>query len=331
MRELTLRHLLLLVGKAIAENETDSEASLQIVNISATVRVSREKRSPYVISWHDNGSEKSLVVEDSAFRFHVRGDVPNRNPQNEDVRSSNWAEACKVWSTILAKEVRTEPNQLAPQFFAEISREKSLRVVQTVFAVFAVVVALQWHQNTGLALFGVLAINECLKIGDVFTRRRASLLMATSLAVTMSTLTPNAAPAFIALLILEIVTSVLVFTYRETSIIAIGLAASLALTFANAGVTLRGDAFAVVGFLLFSLLSIASLPRGKSGNLRRISVTFSIAVLFVCNGVDLEALWVCALFAAIAVFPIGRRRIRVTALREVNPATPVSIRQSRGL
>lgn len=331
MRELTLRHLLLLVGKAIAENEIDSEESLRINSISKTLHISREKRSPYVINWEINGSKKSLLVEDSRFKFHVRGDVPNRNPQNEDMRSSNWAEACAVWSTILDKEVRTDSNQLAPQFFAELSQARRIRVLQLVFSLIAVATAVLWDQKTGFVLFGVLAINECLKLGDVYTRRRISLLMTASLSVVLVACVPNVAPALIALLILEMITAILVLTYKETSIIAIGLLACLLLTFINEETSLRGQPVAVAGFLSFSFLAVATLPLGKSGNLRRISVMFSIAMLFLCLEIDIQALWVAALFGVFGVFPIGSRKSKVTVMRDLSPVTPVSIRQSRGL
>lgn len=331
MRELTLRHLLLLVGKAIAENEIDTEESLRITSIGETLHISREKRSPYIISWEVNGSQKSLIVEDSRFRFHVRGDVPNRNPQSEDGRTDNWVEACAVWSAILDREVQTEPNQLAPQFLAELTQEKFTRVFQTLCSLIAVVTAVLWDQKTGLVLFGVFSINEFLKLGDVFKRRRISLLMTASLAVAMSALIPISAPAFIVLLTLELITAIFVFTYRETSIISLGLVTSLILAFTNAEIALRGEMFAVIGFLLFSALSIAALPRGKSGNLRRISVMLSIAVLFLCNGVDLEVLWGCALICVIGVFPIKSRRTKTVFLKNLDSATPVSIRQSRGL
>ena len=331
MRELTLRHLLLLVGKAIAENEIDSEESLRITNISETLLITREKRSPYVISWEINGSKKSLVVEDSRFRFHVRGDVPNRNLQSEDVRSNNWAEACTVWSAMLDKEIRTDRTQLAPQFFAEISQARFTRIFQIGSSLIATAVAVLMDQKTGSVLFGIFSINECLKLGDVFSRRRISLLMSASVAVVIVALIPNAAPALIALLALEMITAILVFTYRETSIISIGLLLSLLLAVISGEISLRGQPVAVVGFLLLFLLSVATLPLGKSGNLRRISVLFSIAILFICSEMDLTALWVSALFGVFGVFPIKPRKPRVSVASDVSPATPVSIRQSRGL
>ena len=331
MRELTLRHLLLLVGKAIAENEIDSEESLRITTISETLFITREKRSPYVISWEIDGSKRSLVVDDSRFKFHVRGDVPNRNFQSEDVRSSNWAEACTVWSTILDKEIRTDRTQLAPQFFAEISQTRVTRILQIVISLIAVAVSLLVDQKTGLVLFGIFSINECLKLGDVVSRRQASLLMSASLAVVIVALIPNVAPALIALLALEMITAILVFTFKETSIIAIGLMASLLLAVTSGEISLRGQSVAVAGFLLLFLLAVATLPLGKSGNLRRISILFSFAVLFICSEMDLNSLWLGALFGVFGVFPINSRKPRVSIASNLNPVTPVSIRQSRGL
>lgn len=331
MRELTLRHLLLLVGKAIAENEIDSRESLRITTISETLFITREKRSPYVISWEINGFKKSLVVEDSRFKFHVRGDVPNRNLQSQDMRSSNWAEACAVWSTILDKEIRTDRTQLAPQFFAEISQARVTRIFQFVISLIAVAVSLLADQKTGTVLLGIFSINECLKLGDVVSRRQTSLLMSASLAVLIVALIPNAAPALIALMALEMITAILVFTYKETSIIAIGLMASMLLSVANGEISLRGQPVAVAGFLLLFLLAVATLPLGKSGNLRRISVLFSFAVLFVCSEMDLNSLWLGALFGVLGVFPINSRKPRVSIASALNSATPVSIRQSRGL
>lgn len=331
MRELTLRHLLLLVGKAIAENEIDSEESLRITTISQTLFITREKRSPYVINWEINGSQRSLEVEDSRFRFHVRGDVPNRNPQNEDVRSTNWAEACSVWSKILGKEVRTDPSQLAPQFFSEISQERFTRAFQIVCFVLSVAIAFLFDQDLGIALIGIFSINECLKLGDSFVRRRFSFLLATSMAVAITTWIPTISPAFIALLALEMITAVLVFSYKETSIISLGLLTSLVVAIVSGELSLRWEPSAVVGFSLFSFLAAASLPYGKSGNLRRISVMFSLSVLFLCANLDLGALWGVALLGALGIFPIKSRKTKVILRNDQDSATPVSIRQSRGL
>lgn len=331
MRELTLRHLLLLVGKAIAENEVDLEESLRINAISKTLHISRDRQSPYVITWEINGSKKSLIVDDVRFSFHVRGDVPNRNSQYEDMRSSNWAEACKVWSTILDKEIRTDSEQLAPQFFAELSQVRVTRIIQIVCSLIAIVVATLLDYETGLALCGVLLINEILKLGDFNSRRLFILLITSSLAVVTVAFVQDSAPALLALLALEMITSILVFTYKETLIIASGLVMCLVLAVSGAEFSLRGQPSSIAGFLLFSILAIASLPLGMSGNLRRISVMFSIAVLFICRGIEIEALWWAALFGVLAVFPIGFRKSRVVIVSDPTPATPVSIRQSRGL
>lgn len=331
MRELTLRHLLLLVGKAIAENEIDSEESLRITNIGQTLFITREKRSPYVINWEIDGSKKSLVVEDTRFRFHVRGDVPNRNPQNEDMRSTNWVEACSVWSKILGKEVSTDSSQLAPQFFSEISQERFTRAFQIVCFVLSVVIALPVDQELGIALIGIFSINECLKFGDSFVRRRFSFLLATSIAVVITAWIPTTAPAFIALLALEMITAMLVFSYIETSIITAGLLTSLLIALASGEMALRWQPSAVAGFSLFSILAAATLPYGKSGNLRRISVMFSLSVLFLCANLDLGALWGVALLGALGIFPIKWRKTKVILRNDQDPATPVSIRQSRGL
>ena len=135
----------------------------------------------------------------------------------------------------------------------------------------------------------------------------------------------------IALLVLEMITAILVFTYKETFIIALGLLVCLLLALTSAEISFRGLPLAVAGFVIFSILAVASLPLGKSGNLRRISVMFSIAMLFICHGIDMEALWGAALFGVFGVFPIGPRKSKALVMSDVSSATPVSIRQSRGL
>lgn len=331
MREQTLKHLILLVGKTIAENELDSEILNRINSVGTTLAVTREKRSPYVITWQSGNLEQSLIIEDSLFKFHVRGDVPNRNLLSEDLRSSNWHAACLVWSQILGTEVKTEPNQLAPQFVEKFSHMNSVRILQYVSTVVAIVSSFLWSQETGFVLLGVSMANECLKIGDTFARRRISHFAVASLAVAASLFIPVASPAFIALLVLELVTAILIFTFRDTLIICAGLFFSLLFAFSSSEVAIDAHMSALVGFSVFSLFAIAALPFGKSGNLRRFSVLFAFGVLFLCDKGSDSALWFSAPFFLLGVFPIWFNRSKKTLNPERASVTPVVIRQFRGL
>ena len=331
MKELTLRHLLLLVGKALSENEIDSDKAAFINEIGKTLSVSREKRSPYVLTWMSGSQERSLTVEDSTFAFHVRGDVPNRNPNQVDIRSKNWNAACLIWSDILGRKVVTDSGQLAPRFFSEIKQPKFMFRLQIILVVLIVTLAFPWSQKTGIALSGVLAINESLRVGDSPSRRGTSLLLMTFLTIITVAIIPNAAPAFIVLLVLEIVTAVFVFTSKEVAILSVGLCTSSIIYLSSSEKFFNDDASALFGFTFFTVFAVAALPFGRSGNLRRISVTFSIGVLYLCGSLNVNVLWACSLFLLLSVFPMNIRRRKIFLQPEEPGTTQVSIRQSRGL
>lgn len=331
MREKTLRHLLLLVGKALSENEINSDEASIINEIAKTLSVSREKRSPYVVTWTSDSQEKSLIVEDSRFSFHVRGDVPNRNPNNDDIRSTNWTAACSIWSEILGRKVKTDSGQLAPQFYSELRQPKTLFAVHILFVGAVVISAFTWSQKTGIALSSMLAINESLKFGDTPSRTRTSFLLVVILAVSTAVIIPSAAPAFITLLILELVTAFFVFTSKEVIILGIGLCTSSIIYLASSQKFFNDDVSAKLGFVIFTLLALVSLPFGMSGNLRRISITFSVGVLFLCGNLNVNAMWTSSLFLIFSIFPIYIRRTKVSLQPEEPAAIQVSIRHSRGL
>jgi hypothetical protein len=331
MREQTLRHLLLLSGKSLAENSVNDELVIRIEEVCRTLIVSREKRSPYILNWVEATVEKQISLDDGLFAFHVRGDVPNRNSSDEDLRSKNWNAACEAWEKILGVSIHSTPAKLAPQFLAEASKPRVIHAIRLTFGIIALAIAFSVDQKTGISLLGLLACNESLRYGDRAIHRTTGLVLLGIAMVTATTLTPSAAPAFLGLGLLELITALLVFTYREVLILLLGMIPTLLISVLSAQVSLVGGPSRILGFILVLTWATLALPLGKSGNLRRISIPFSLALCFLCGSLSPMSLWASLLFLFVCLSPIEVRRPKLFIKTENAAVTPVTIRQSRGL
>jgi hypothetical protein len=118
MRERTLRHLMLIVGRTLQSLPENSEIKDEIHEICESLDVSRDRRGPYRVTWNLDGASKSIEIETEKFRFHERGDVPSRvekrNPLS-DGRTHNWNEAGNVWRDLLPDKQISFSTQLAPR------------------------------------------------------------------------------------------------------------------------------------------------------------------------------------------------------------------------
>jgi hypothetical protein len=331
MREQTLRHLILLTGKSLSENDENGEFSLRIEKVCRTLTISREKRSPYLLKWQENDLEREISIDDDQFSFHVRGDVPNRNPNNEDMRSKNWNAACLVWSRILGVSIQSAPAKLAPQFLLEASRPKVIKTIRLAFGLIACVTAFLFDQETGIAILGILACNETLKFGDSAVHRTTGLVLFGVTTVVATAVSTSGALSFLGIVLLELITAFFVFTYREVLILLLATIPTLLISVFSSEMTLSWGASRLLGFLVLVSLSVLTLPFGRSGNLRRISVPFGLALCFLCGNLNSGALWASMLFVLMCLNPIEIRRPKLFIKNENSTVTRVSIRQSRGL
>ena len=331
MREQTLKHLLLLTGKSLSENDDNVEIVHRIEEVCRTLSITREKRSPFNLKWKEDDVEREMSIDDGQFSFHVRGDVPDRNPNNEDMRSKNWNAACAVWSKILGVGIQSNSSTLAPQFILEATRPRVLNTIRITFGLIALIVAFSFDTETAMTLLGVLACNEGLKIGDKAIRREAGLTLFGITLIAATAISAGSTPAFLGMVLLELVTAFLVFTYREVFVLLLAAILTLWIGVASSDLAISWAPSRVVGFLSFFILAVLTLPLGKSGNLRRISVPISLALCFLCANLSPVALWATAIFMAINLNPLEIRRPKLFVKRDDLTVTPVAIRQSRGL
>jgi hypothetical protein len=118
LREKTLRHLLLVVGRSLQRTPGNEKISEVIHEVCETLVVEREKRGPYRLKWGDGTALKSLEVDAARFRFHERGDVVNQIDRRTDLPSGrlhNWTEAINVWRELLEQKDLVTDTSLAPK------------------------------------------------------------------------------------------------------------------------------------------------------------------------------------------------------------------------
>jgi len=116
LRERTLHHLLLAVARSLEEVPENSKYRETIRDSCETLKISREHRGPYLVSFSNEKGQVSKSVETSQFRFHERGDIPAQVKLREDLpdaRSYNWEQATELWQSLLGVPL-SRPRGLAP-------------------------------------------------------------------------------------------------------------------------------------------------------------------------------------------------------------------------
>ncbi len=102
MKSASLRHLLLLSGRAISDQVPDVEQS--IAEIAATLSVSREGRSDFRLLYERGDEKYETAVTAARFDFYRRGDVAALNEKRAaglDLRVQNWRAAHLTWAELL--------------------------------------------------------------------------------------------------------------------------------------------------------------------------------------------------------------------------------------
>ena len=116
LRERTLHHLLLAVARSLEEVPENSIHRETIRDSCETLKISREHRGPYLVSFSNEKGHVSSSVETSQFRFHERGDIPAQVQLRKDLpdaRSHNWEQATELWQAMLGVPL-SRPRGLAP-------------------------------------------------------------------------------------------------------------------------------------------------------------------------------------------------------------------------
>jgi len=116
LRERTLHHLLLAVARSLEDTAENSAHRELIRNSCESLKVTREHKGPYTVSFTNENGYVSKTVETSQFRFHERGDVPAQIQLRKDLpdaRSYNWEQATDLWRNMLGVSL-SKSKGLAP-------------------------------------------------------------------------------------------------------------------------------------------------------------------------------------------------------------------------
>lgn len=199
LRERTLLHLLLNVGRALSLVDENSQYRNLILEICSSLDVSKLRNGPYVVKWRAGDRIISHTIEHSRFRFHERGDIRPKDRRDDfpaDARTQNWREATAVWKELtkadLMPTLGIAPKSINP-------KPKSLKVGATgvilTYVLVAGVILILSMRTSGvvilacfcLAIFGfagwvyVIAIFPLalVLLLDLYDQPAAAILLAT--------------------------------------------------------------------------------------------------------------------------------------------------------
>jgi hypothetical protein len=331
MREKTLKHLLLVFGKYLLELEIDQETKQEVMQVCESLRVTREKRSPYLVSWEEHGIEKSILIDETRLIFHVRGDVTNRNSPQLDVREKNWFTAAEIWSEILGKAVQATSEKMSPFAFGSRQRIKPSTYSHAIL-VFALTIQTLWlHTSTGIGISAIMILAMAIRCYSSVELRNLSVLIFILVICMIFVLKPVMIFPILFLLLIETVAMSLTSKWLLGSILCFSSMTSFLYLLIFAGPALSLTVLNVLSFAVLGLISLTLFPRGDSGDLLRVSVPLSVGALFLVEQFSSVALLVSGLFYLLVVavfhrFVMGRK----TSSNQVT-GTPVTVRQSRGL
>lgn len=287
MKSRTLRHLLLLSGKSIASETTDSVLKSQILEVCESLRIERERRSPYELTYRINGSEKSLTIEDDRFTFHVRGDVPGRLhlTQHRDIRKENWAEAFNVWREFLGTQYLGNENNIAPVHQLIPDHSKTVILLRVMLLLIGCAVSIISDPKTAFAILPLLVY---LTTTSIWSKLKYSELI---LSVVVLALLSQQNAARILVVYLTIESAVSFFTSKRLRMFVTGGTGLLV-------IALRLDVVRhfespSFGRVLISAalvsIAVASFPRGIAGDLSRTSIPLAIACAVLAVGLPTSA------------------------------------------
>lgn len=331
MREKTLKHLLLVFGKYLLEIEFDEETKQEVVQVCESLRITRDKRSPYLISWEMSGIEKAILIDETRLIFHVRGDVPDRNSQHLNVREKNWFTAAEIWSEILGKAVKSASDQMSP--FAFESRKKITPATYGhITLVFVLTILTLWlDTSTGIGISAVILLAIVIRSFSSIHLRTFSTAIFLFVVVAIFVTKPVMIFPLFILLLIETVAMFLTSKWLLGSILGLSSLSSFFYLVIFSGPDFSLTVLNVLSFAALGLTTVILFPRGDAGDLLRVSVPVSIGILFLVEQFSSVAIIVSGLsyLLVIAVF----QRIVKARRTSSNPVsgTPVSVRQSRGL
>ena len=362
LRERTLRHLMLVVGRTLQSLPENSEFKNELHEICDSLEVQREKRGPYELKWTRQGISNSLKVESSRFRFHERGDVPARVEDRKDLndaRTHNWQEAVQVWTEMLPDISMLRTTKLAP-IRSKTPTRTSLKESkwQLLLYIAVAITGLILSQSLilsaalGLAIPLIKPSLERVMAGSIITvigifaepnlrpllavvglvlllqqeemfRSRFTALFTPVAALGASALVPRAGWAIALLLAFEIMSDQVSRNRIRLILKMLSLFAVLGISEARTNFHLQITVATAVVCIAALTLCLVALPRSVDKNLFRISAPLMVVILVVQ-----QSLHSTDVLAALMCWLIGILWPNKYAQTLVNEGVPVTIKKS---
>jgi hypothetical protein len=319
MRERTLRHLMLIVGRTLQSLPDNFGIKDNIHEVCETLDVTRERRGPYLVTWTVGGVRKSIELETERFRFHERGDVPERVEKRQhlvDGRTHNWNEARDVWREMLPLSTIVFSSQLAPHrrfnTVADYFRNDRFTIIAAtllvlmsavvgqsflLWAACALMLPLTKPNIAKLSLGAVLVLGISVSVDDPLIAVCLFLLVIGSQveqifesekiqpfanlgSSVLLLVEPKVAIALLIVVIIELVTG-LISRSRSRAITGLAVVALAFLTIYLSGIeNLRFEKLTSIVVLLGLIVAVTALPRSIEKSMIRISAP--LAVICLC-------------------------------------------------
>jgi len=324
MKARTLRHLILLSGKSLAVDVVNSSLQADIYDVCETLQVERERQSPYKLSYTIRGVEKSLVIDEGRFTFHVRGDVPSRLhlTQDRDIRKENWTSAISVWEEILQINDLGKSSSIAPIHKKRAFHSPSViafRLLASALGFLAMYLSDSTSVLAMTCLAGLVALPMVQTKESVLRELLFSGLVL--FGMFLSTLTYG----LVLFCLIELVVAILTNHKWRIWTSLLGVVGTFIVQF-NEGLPKLSSPSSLGWFaiLCWIVVALVMFPRGVASDLSRSSAPLAVALLAITHGVTVSTLlWGLVL----GVVPLIASKPAANNAEITTEYTPVTVRR----
>jgi hypothetical protein len=324
MKARTLRHLILLSGKSLAVDGVNSSLQADIYDVCETLHVERERQSPYILSYTIRGVEKSLLVDEGRFTFHVRGDVPSRLhlTQDRDIRKENWTSAMSVWEEILQIDELSKSSSIAPIHKQRVLNSPPVivfRLLASALGLFAMYLS---DSTTALAMTCLAGL---VALPLVQTKANALRELLFSGLVLFGMFQSILTYGLVLFCLIELVVAILTNHKWRILTSLLGVVGTFIVQFNEGLPTFSSPTlFGWVAVLCWIVVALVMFPRGVASDLSRSSAPLAVALLAITHGVTGSTLlWGLVL----GVVPLIANRPAANDAEVTTEYTPVTVRR----
>ena len=336
LRERTLLHLLLSVARSLAEVPENSKYRDLLHDSCETLKITRDRSRPYVISILNENVQISKNVETSDFRFYERGDVAAQVQKRNDLpdaRTYNWEQATKLWREILGVNLKKSQG-LAPAR-SERNQVKRLEVTCLVLISLLLLLLEFWfNQSWPICLVIAWTVpltrprtvhlwialctiifnwlisgfeNPVLALTFIWVSLHLEHLDKSRLAVIwpfvpcafLMALLPGQLPLLLIILTFEIIVSLAQINFRRLFVQVVSLFIVIAHLLLNDSAQFSSNLYGLITIPFALVLIILVFPYSSESNLIRVTAPLTLSIATIYFGFDLSS---AAIFLIVWLF-----------------------------